>query len=179
MSLMSLCVLTILANVLDFRSYSASIHHQDRLLTNTEMRLMMKHDINSIPTNERLAICFCRGVALHLFEWIRKCCIIYGPDGSILEDLPSRYLVQIGAALLQYKAKAEGKKLEGVTNCSLTLLTAQVNNIMHLNEEIRKTWVAHSDHPSDSLELEDQSSYRFEWKDDWKSSSKWSVAGLG
>ena len=178
MSLLSLCVLAILGNVLDFRTYSASIH-QGQLLTSTEMRLMMKYDINSIPMNERLAICFCRGVALHLFKWVRECCIIYGPDGSILEDLPSRYLVQIGAALLQYKAKAEENNLEGGTNCSLALFTAQINNIMHLNEEIRKMWVMHSDHPSDSLELEDQSSYRFEWKGDWKSSSKWSSAGPG
>lgn len=179
MSLLSLCVLVILGNVLDFRTYSASIHQQGQPLTSTEMRLMMEYDINCIPTNERLAICFCHGVALHLFKWVRECCIIYGPDGSVLEDLPSRYLVQIGRAIVQYKAKAEEKNLEGVTNCSLTLLTAQIDNIMHLNEEIHETWIMHSDHPPDSLELENQSSYRFEWKGDWETSSKWSSAGPG
>ncbi len=179
MNLLSLCVLAILGNVLDFRTYSANIRQQDRPLTSTQMRLMNQYDINAIPMNERLAICFCRGVALHLFKWIRECCVIYGPDGSVLDDLPSQYLCQIGAALVRYKAKAEERDLEGVTNCSLALLTAQIDNVMLLNEEIHKTWVMHSDHLSDSLELENQSSYRFEWKDDWETSSKWTSAGLG
>ena len=156
-----------------------SVHQQSQPITSTEKQLMIEYDVNCIPTNERLAICFCRGVALHLFSWVRECCIVYGPDGSMLQDLPSQYLVQIATAVIRYKTKAEEKNLEGVTNCSLALLTAQINNITHLNKDIHATWTMHSDNQSDSLELENQSTYRFEWKPGWEISSKWLSTGPG
>lgn len=179
MNLLSLCVLVILGNVLDFRTYTASISQQSQPLTTAEIWLMTQYDINGIPTNERLAICYCRGVALHLFEWVRQCCIVRGPDGSVVEDLPLRFLVQIGAALIQYKRKAEENNLEGVTHCSLALLTAQINNLMLINDNINETWSIHSANQSDCLELEDQSNYQFEWKVGWETSGKWTSAGLG
>ena len=179
MSLLSLCVLVFLGNVLDFRTYAASVHHQDQPLTNTEKWLMMEYDINSLPTNERLAICYCRGVATHLFKWVRECCVIHGPDGSVVEDLPLRFLSQISSTILRYKMKAEEKNLEGVTNCSLALLTAQINNVMRLNEDIHEIWTSYSDRQFKSLELEDQAQYQFKWKAGWETSAEWSSDSPG
>ena len=179
MNFLSLCVLVILGNVLDFRTYTASSHQQAQPLTKAEKWLMMDHDINGIPTNERLAICYCRGAAFHLFRWVRECCIVHGPDGCVVEDLPSLFLAQIGKALIHYKSRAEEKSLEGVTHCSLDSLTSQINNVMESDSSICKVWTNHSGHQSGSLELGSQEKYRLRWRTGWENSGKWTSADTG
>ena len=75
--------------------------------------------------------------------------------------------------------KAEEKNLEGVTNCSLALLTAQINNVMRLNEDIHEIWTSYSDRQFESLELEDQAQYQFKWKAGWETSAEWSSDSPG
>lgn len=179
MSLLSLCVLVILGNVLDFRTYTASSLQQAQPLTEAEKWLMTTYDINGIPTNERLAMCYTRGAALHLFQWVRECCIIHGPEESVVEDLPSRFLTQIGRAIIHYKTRAEEKNLEGVTYCSLALLTSQINNIMEFDNDIDKMWKNQSGKQHDSLELEDHSKYRLEWKASWETFGSWTSTATG
>ncbi|KJA15033.1 hypothetical protein HYPSUDRAFT_149642 [Hypholoma sublateritium FD-334 SS-4] len=174
MSLLSLCVLVILGNVLDFRTYTASSLQQAQPLMEAEKWLMMTYDINGIPTNERLAMCYTRGAALHLFRWVRECCVIHGPEGSVVEDLPFRFLTQIGRAMIHYKKRAEENNLEGVTHCSLDFLTSQINNVMESYNDICKVWTDNSEQQPDSLELKDQSKYRIEWRAGWESSGSWS-----
>ena len=179
MSLLSLCVLVILGNVLDFRTYSASSHQQAQPLTTAEKWLTSEHDINSIPINERLAICYSRGAALHIFKWIRECCVIYGPEGSVVKDFPELFLAQISRTIIQYKERAEAKTLEGVTHCSLGLLTSQINNVMELDDDVREIWKIYSERDCSSFELEDQSKYRVEWKVGWEDSGQWSSTVTG
>ena len=179
MNLLSLCVLAILGNVLDFRSYSPASYIQDRPLTKTDKWMITEFDINAIPTNERLAICYTRGAALHLCKWIRACCVIHGPGDCVVDDLPSRFLVQIGKALIHYKRRAEGQNLQGVTHCSLALLTSQINNVMESKDEIRKAWMNQGVNSSDSLVLEDQAQYRVEWKAIWETLGGWTSTGKG
>ena len=179
MNLLSLCVLVILGNVLDFRTYATSNHQQGQPLTQTEKWMITEFDINGIPTNERLAMCYTRGAALHLFKWIRECCIIHGPDNSVVEDLPSFFLVQICRAMIRYKRRVEEKDLEGVTGCSLDLLTSQINNIMESKIETGKLWKNQADYLSDSLVLDDQLKYTLEWKADWETSGSWTSATQG
>ncbi len=93
-------------NVLDFRTYTTAANQHAQPLTEAEKQLIMTNDINGIPTNERLAMCYTRGAALHLFRWVRECCIIHGPEGSVVKDLPSRFLIQIGKAMIYYKTKS-------------------------------------------------------------------------
>ncbi len=179
MSLLSLCVLVILGNVLDFRTYTTSGNPRVQPLTKDEKRLITIYDINGIPKNERLAMCYTRGAALHLFRWVRECCLIRGPEGSVIEDLPSRFLTQIGKAMICYKTRAEEKNLEGAPCCSLGLLRSQINNVMASNNDIHKMWMESSEQQSDSLELEDQSKYRIEWRAGWESSGRWSSTAKG
>ena len=179
MNLLSLCVLAILGNVLDFRSYSPASYIQDRPLTKTDKWMITEFDINAIPTNERLAICYTRGAALHLCKWIRACCVIHGPGDCVVDDLPSRFVAQIGKAMIRYKGRVEGKKLEGVTHCSLDLLTSQINNVMESNDEIRKAWTNQVVNSSDSLVLEDQAQYRIEWRASWETLGGWTSTGQG
>ncbi len=179
MNLLSLCVLVILANVLDFRSYSPAGHRNGRPLTRTEKWMITEFDINAIPTNERLAMCYTRGAALHLFKWIRECCVIHGPGDCIVDDLPSRFLAQIGKAMILYKSRVQRQKLEGVIHCSLDSLTSQINNIMEFNDEFRKVWANQVVNSSCSLELEDQAQYRVEWKAISETLDGWTSTGQG
>ncbi len=65
-----------------------------------------------------MAICYTRGVALHVFAWIRKQCIVKTPNGEIMDDLPSKYVVELLDALLAYKLKADKRKLKDVEGTS-------------------------------------------------------------
>ncbi|KAF8883755.1 hypothetical protein CPB84DRAFT_1817024 [Gymnopilus junonius] len=73
LNLLSVCVLVVLRNVLDF---SPDQHC-----------LMDDIDLNDIPKNKREGICYARG-------WILDCCIVRAPNGNIVPDLPSFYLSQ-------------------------------------------------------------------------------------
>lgn len=179
MNLLSLCVLVILGNVLDFRTYCASSQHATAPLTTSEKFLMANFDINGIPHNERLAICYARGAALHLFAWVRDCCVIHGPDGVVVNDLPAYFLVRIGRAMIRYKRKAEAKNLQGVTHCSMDFLTSQIENVMTSKSGIHEMWKCHSQLRSDSLELEDSTKYRLKWKSGWETTGMWSSAETG
>ena len=53
---------------------------------------MQEFDHNSIPSNERMAICYARGAALSIFNWVWKFAMIKEHDGNVVEDLKVRML---------------------------------------------------------------------------------------
>jgi hypothetical protein len=69
MNLLSACLLVILGNVLDFRTYRAPTQ-EDSQKSNKHQQILIDHEINAIPVGERMAICYSRGVALNLINWI-------------------------------------------------------------------------------------------------------------
>ena len=75
MNLISACVLVILGNVLDFRTYHAPTQ-EEYTKANKNQQILIDHKINIIPINERLAVCYACGVALCLFNWICHCFVI-------------------------------------------------------------------------------------------------------
>jgi hypothetical protein len=100
-----------------------------------------------------LAICYARGLALGVFEWIRKWCIVKNPAGEIIDDLPSKYMVNLLHALLAYKSKAVSRKLDGAPHCSLSTLKAQVLNVVKVDSSVEKLWKERKDGSSHSLRL--------------------------
>jgi hypothetical protein len=179
MNLIATCIIVILGNVLDSRTYVAPSQHFTQLRTPAQEFLMSNHDVNAITTNERMAICYARGAALHLFAWIRECCIILGPDGSIVDDLPSYFFVQIGRAMLSYKESCEAKDLAGVPHCSLSLLTAQINNVVDSHDRLYDMWTSHPNLLSESLVLENIAKYEVKWKAGWQDSEEWKSSAVG
>ena len=71
-----------------------------------QVPLMKQYDCNNIPRNEHMAICYARGIALSIFDWVRSQFVITGPDGNVVDDLPSLFLVQILKSVVSYKAQA-------------------------------------------------------------------------
>src|SRR3979490_478406 len=93
--LISACTLAILGNVLDFRTYCAPNQAEQHPTTKEQQWLWKKFDRNNIPGDERMAICYARGIALELFRWIRMWCVVKTPEGDIIDDLPSRHMVAL------------------------------------------------------------------------------------
>jgi hypothetical protein len=163
LDLLSACILAILANVLDFRMYSAPNQGEHDKVTAMQKRLMILFDRNDISSNERLGICYARGVALMVFEWIRSYCVIKNHQGDVVDDLPSIYVVQILNALLAYKANAMHKKHVGAPHCNVALLTAQVDNVVKCDKAIEKLWTERQRFPSDTLAIS-LAGCSIEWK---------------
>ena len=176
MNLLSACVLVILGNVLDFRTYRAPTQGEFSQANRTQ-QILIDHEINGIPLYERFAICYARGVALHLFSWIRQCSVITGPGGHIIDDLPSRFLVQIAQTLIRYKEGANASELDLRANCTVEMLTRQITNVVAIEPCIASWWSKRHLVPSDSFKLANQDSYTVQWISD--SRLKWQDSHCG
>lgn len=163
MNLLSACVLVVLANVLDFRTYRAPTQEENQNPSKNQ-QILIDLDFNTIPTNERLAICYSRGVALHLINWVRHFCVVTGPEGEIVQDLPSSYFVQISQTLIKYKRGANTSRLELQANCSLDMLTKQIENVVKIVSRFSSLWSERHSLPSDSLVLANQNKYSVKWQ---------------
>jgi hypothetical protein len=140
LDLLSACILAILGNVLDFRTYSAANQGENKPISGPQKVLMAKYDRNDIPRNERMAICYVRGVALSLFDWVRSQFIITAPDGKILHDLPSQFLIQVLNALITYKSRAMRMKIKGAPHCDTTVLRKQITNVVRCDSRVESLW---------------------------------------
>ena len=140
LDLLSACVLSILGNVLDFRTYSAPNQADDQPMSEAQKFLMAKYDRNDIPRNERKAICYVRGVALSLIDWVRSQFVIIASDGTVLVDLPSRFIVQMLTTVVNYKSKAMRLKLKGAPHCDTAALRKQVMNVVKCDAAVEKLW---------------------------------------
>ncbi|KAF8809712.1 hypothetical protein BYT27DRAFT_7222307 [Phlegmacium glaucopus] len=153
MNLLSACVLIILGNVLDFRTYCAPTQEENQK-PDKNQQILIDHDINTIPVNEQFAICYSRGVALHLINWIRHFCVITGPGGENVRDLPSYFFVQIAQTLIKLDLRA---------NCMLDMLMRQIKNVVEVDPHFSSLWSEQCSLPSDSLKLANQDEYSVKW----------------
>ncbi|KAF8805216.1 hypothetical protein BYT27DRAFT_7213171 [Phlegmacium glaucopus] len=86
------CVLVILGNVLDFRTYHV-LSQEEYTKADKNQQILIDHEINIIPVSEQFAICYGGGVALCLINWICHCSVITGPGEQHL--LPSDLLALV------------------------------------------------------------------------------------
>lgn len=152
--------------MLDFRTYSAPNQAEGDSTTKEQQYLWANFDRNNIPGDERMAICYARGLSLQVFKWIRKWCIIKRPNGEIIDDLPSQHMVGLLDALLVYKSKASKRKLTGAPHCSLSMLTAQVSNVVGCDPLVEKLWRERKARSSHSLRMTLDKGCTVEWRDD-------------
>ncbi len=171
MNLLSACVLVILGNVLDFRTYRAPTQDEDTIADKNQ-QILIDHEINNIPFSERISVCYARGVALHIINWIRHCTVITGPGGLAIDDLPSRFFVQVAHTLIKYKEGANTSRLDLKANCTLAMLTKQIDNIIAVDSHFSSLWAERHLVPSDSLALADQDQYSVQWLPDFRQWSK-------
>lgn len=163
-NLLSACIMVILGNVLDYRTYlspnSSAVNAADRVGS-----ALHQNDVNAIPYDERVAICYARGVALRLLDWIRCCTVIKDRDGNLVEDLCSFFFVQIAHSLPQYKQDATSAKLELNSKVKLELLREQVFNVVGVAPSFWNFWDRRNQIPIpvDSLSLANWDGYTVQW----------------
>ncbi|KAF8873848.1 hypothetical protein CPB84DRAFT_1690553 [Gymnopilus junonius] len=168
LNLLSVCILVILGNVLDFCTYKAANQDDDESATPEQAYLINDCDVNAIPYFERVAQCYARGVAFYIMQWIQSCATIRGPSQDIIPDLPYQFLVQIIQSLQNYKLAAGRRHLGGVPHCTYLKLKSQIENIVNANDTINSVWKTRSGLPSDSLSLADKDRYSVEWSSGWQ-----------
>ncbi len=164
LDLLSLCNLVVLGNVLDFRTYSAPNQGDQQVMTEQQKKTMRLYDRNNISKNERMVICYARGVALSIFCWVRHCASIKNPDGEVVHDLPSALLVQQLNALLTYKAAAMQAKLQGAPHCDTPSLRSQVLNVVQCDDLLKNFWLEKGGVGQDSLVFGSTEGYSVEWQ---------------
>jgi hypothetical protein len=102
---------------------------------------------------------------------------IRGPGGFIITDLPSRFFVQIAQTLIKYKEGANASKLDLQANCTLGMLTKQIENVVEVDLKISSLWSKRHLIPSGSLALANQGDYSVQWPDPGR--KKWSSIECG
>ncbi|KAF8874506.1 hypothetical protein CPB84DRAFT_1690089 [Gymnopilus junonius] len=172
LNLLSACVLVVLGNVLDFRTYKAPNQSDDDEASEEQASLLQNCDINAIPYNERVASCYARGVAFYVMQWIQACATICGPSGEVVKDFPYRFLVQILQSLQNYKLTASRRRLPGVPHCTYSKLKSQIENILSAPDNaLAAAWACRESVPSDSLKLANKERYSISWSLGWQ--AKW------
>ncbi len=126
---------------------------------------MATYDCNDIPSNERMAISYARGVALSIFDWVWSHCEVIGPDGNIVVDLPSQFLIQIVKTLINYKVKAMQLKLKGASQCDTRSLWKQVANVLKCDNLLEIMWQNSDSICDNSLEFKNRDGYSVNVKD--------------
>ena len=63
-----------------------------------------------------------------------------GPNGSVLEDLPSIYVSKLLRALIEYKYCAMEKWLTGAPHCNFMDLLKQVENVIQCDKHLLLFW---------------------------------------
>jgi len=162
--LLSGCILAILGNILDFSSAPNQGDKQQMSMSQSVM--MMAFDRNDISRNERMAICYVQGVALSLFNWVRCQLVITAPEGHVLNDLPSRFLVQILKSLINYKSKAMHIKIKGAPHCNTGTLRRRAANIVKCDSVVEILWKNSIGIADNRLTIEGKDSYRVQKKEE-------------
>ena len=156
--------------MLDFRTYSAANQGEDDKTTAVQLHLWKHYDRNNIPADERMAICYVRGVALALVNWIRRSCILKNPKGEVIKDLPGQHLVHVLDALYRYKTHADYMKLLSAPHCTISKLNTQVTNVATCDPAVKKlfdeTFVPKPKHSSVHLRITLDEGCTVQWRDE-------------
>ena len=125
LNLLTLCFLVILSNVLDPRTYL--INEGD----DTEQK-MDYFDYNQLSALDRRRCTFFRGMAWHILTWIQENFdFTDASDGTkyhFFTDIVYQMFQCQSQAILNYKAKALERGIQGAQGCTYKWLQTQINS---------------------------------------------------
>ncbi|KAJ3492597.1 hypothetical protein NLJ89_g11200 [Agrocybe chaxingu] len=132
MDLITTCVLAILGNVLDTRTYLAP-GASTAEPTEAQTQIYMQWDANEIHTFDRKAHVLARGKAYSIIREMNSRVEFVTKDGVVMdvESIVRAYLLQVCQAVMQYKELAESKEYEvmGASNCTKQLIMRQLRGL--------------------------------------------------
>ncbi|KAF9522476.1 hypothetical protein CPB83DRAFT_899612 [Crepidotus variabilis] len=143
MNFLSLCVLNILSNTLDPRTYMPLSPRVGGSSTEDWDRLRASHDVNSISPAEREEMCLARAVALASLDWFKTSFTV---NSLALNDSNEEYgfsiifLLSVCRSLLRYKYIAERHGI--IALGTWFEVTDQVINVIDIHEDLAAAWDA-------------------------------------
>lgn len=133
--MLALCIAVVLGNVLDSRTYKVPNQPNDEEASTLAKSNMLNYEINDIPCQDRLRMCYSRGLCLDIFRWFRSSYDVRDKMTKQKVDLPSLYFHQILVALNGYKFAAEKEGLPGTAHCSAAQVRSQIKNVVELDPQ--------------------------------------------
>jgi len=128
MDLISLCIIGVLINVLDFRTYTHRAAGEK--MTEFEKEQLSRFDCNGLSSSERQGCQYVRGLALRMLLWIDNHYCVKDDEFKIVRGFAFNCLFTFVEALRSYMKEAERQEgISSVPNCTFVSLDAQIGSL--------------------------------------------------
>ena len=145
MDLISLCIIGVLINVLDFRTYTHRAAGEE--MSKFEEEQLAKFDCNGLSSSERQAYQYVRGLALQMLQWIDDHYCVKDAKAETVWGFAFNCLFTFVQALRTYVVEAERQEgISSAPNCTLVSLDNQIESLFPLDSPhgVMKAQVARS-----------------------------------
>jgi hypothetical protein len=127
MDLISLCIIGVLINVLDFRTYTHRTAGKE--MTQFEKEQLSKFDCNGLSSSERQACQYVRGLALRMLQWIDDHYCVKDAEAKTVHGFAFNCLYTFVEAFRAYIKDAEREGVSSAPNCPRTSLNDQITSL--------------------------------------------------
>ena len=128
MDLISLCIIGVLINVLDFRTYTHRAAGEK--MSEFEKEQLSRFDCNGLSLSERQSCQYVRGLALRMLEWIDHHYYVRDANFEIVPGFAFDCLFTFVGGLKFYMREAERQEgISGAPNCTSVSLAAQIESL--------------------------------------------------
>ena len=145
MDLVSLCIIGVLINVLDFRTYTHRAAGEE--MSKFEKEQLAKFDCNGLTSSERQACQYVRGLALRMLQWIDDHYCVRDAEAKTVDGFAFHCLFTFVEALRIYMREAEQQDgISSAPNCTRVSLDNQLESLFPPNSSqgLIRTQVARS-----------------------------------
>ena len=126
MDLISLCIIGVLINVLDFRTYTHRAAGKE--MSKFEKEQLSKFDCNGLSSSERQTCQYVRGLALRMLQWIDDHYCVKDAEAETVRGFAFNCLFTFVEALRIYIRDAEQEGV-GAPNCTLVSFNDQIKSL--------------------------------------------------
>ena len=149
MDLISLCIIGVLINVLDFRSYTHRAAGEK--MSEFEKEQLSRFDCNGLSSSERQSCQYVRGLALRMLRWIDEHYCVKDAEFKIVRGFAFNCLLTFVESLRIYMREAEWQEgISSAPNCTSVSLDAQIGSLFPpdspqgvIRSQMAKTTTAH------------------------------------
>ena len=128
MDLISLCIIGVLINVLDFRTYTHRAAGKE--MSEFEKEQLAKFDCNGLSLSERQSCQYVRGLALHMLQWIDNHYRVEDAEANTVRGFAFDCLFTFVQALRTYIIEAEQQEgISSAPNCTPASLDNQIDSL--------------------------------------------------
>ncbi|KAJ3500929.1 hypothetical protein NLJ89_g9572 [Agrocybe chaxingu] len=141
------CILAMLLNVLDFRTYRWPGLGDDEELTDKMKEMMRLYDANGIPPYDRAGCTMARTKTIQLLVFLEKKYEVYDEEQEeiLLSEFFVEYLFSICRGLRNYRKLADEAEFDGGGKVSLELLDQQLERMFTPGDKLQERWIASRD----------------------------------